>query len=35
MKVDSTPTYFVNGKRMVGARPFEDFAAVIEMNLRA
>jgi protein-disulfide isomerase len=35
LKVDSTPTFFVNGKRMVGARPFEDFAAMIDMNLKA
>lgn len=35
LKVDATPTFFVNGRRMVGARPFEDFAAAIEMNLKA
>jgi protein-disulfide isomerase len=35
LKVDSTPTFFVNGKRMVGARPFEDFVTMIEMSLRA
>ena len=35
LKVDATPTFFVNGRRMVGARPFEDFVAAIEMNLRA
>jgi protein-disulfide isomerase len=35
LKVEATPTFFVNGKRMVGARPFEEFINQIEMNLRA
>lgn len=35
LKVDATPTFFVNGRRMVGTRPFDEFAAMIEMNLRA
>jgi protein-disulfide isomerase len=35
LKVDATPTFFVNGKRMVGARPFEAFANQIEMSLNA
>lgn len=35
LKVEATPTFFVNGARMVGARPFEDFSAYIETNLRA
>ena len=35
LKVNATPTFFVNGKRLVGARPFEDFAAMIDMNLKA
>jgi len=33
--VDATPTFFVNGKRLVGARPFEVFADQIEMSLQA
>jgi protein-disulfide isomerase len=35
LKVDATPTFFVNGRRMVGTRPFDEFVAMIEMNLRA
>jgi len=35
LKVEATPTFFVNGRRMVGARPFEEFAEQIEMNLKA
>jgi len=35
LKVDSTPTFFVNGRRMVGTRPFDEFVAMIELNLRA
>jgi protein-disulfide isomerase len=35
LKVDATPTFFVNGKRMVGALPFEEFIHQIEMNLKA
>jgi protein-disulfide isomerase len=32
--VNSTPTFFVNGQMLVGARPFEDFKAVIEAELK-
>jgi protein-disulfide isomerase len=28
--VSGTPSYFVNGRALVGARPFQDFAAVID-----
>jgi len=35
LKVDSTPTFFINGKRLVGALPFERFSNEIEANLRA
>jgi protein-disulfide isomerase len=35
LKVEATPTFFVNGKRMVGAQPFEEFIHQIEMNLKA
>ncbi len=31
--VRGTPTFFVNGERMVGARPFEAFRAAIEQAL--
>jgi len=32
--VTGTPAFFVNGIRMVGARPLEDFVATIEKELR-
>lgn len=32
--VNSTPTFFVNGKKMAGAMPFEQFKMVIESELR-
>lgn len=32
--VNSTPTFFVNGQMIVGARPFEDFKDVIEAELK-
>lgn len=35
LKVDSTPTFFINGKRLVGALPFEHFSNEIESNLKA
>lgn len=31
--ITGTPTFFVNGRRLVGARPFEDFQQVIEDEL--
>jgi protein-disulfide isomerase len=31
--VTGTPSFFVNGIRMEGARPFEDFVATIEKEL--
>ncbi|KAA0255637.1 DsbA family protein [Acidobacteria bacterium ACD] len=31
--VSGTPTFFVNGKRLVGAQPFSQFKAVIEAEL--
>jgi protein-disulfide isomerase len=31
--VSSTPTFFINGRRLVGARPLEDFKALIEEEL--
>lgn len=27
--VSSTPTFFINGRRLVGARPYEDFQAIV------
>jgi protein-disulfide isomerase len=35
LKVESTPTFFINGVRLVGALPFEAFSNQIEKNLRA
>jgi protein-disulfide isomerase len=35
LKVEATPTFFVNAKRLVGARPFEEFAHQIDMSLNA
>jgi protein-disulfide isomerase len=32
--VNSTPSFFVNGQMLVGARPFEDFQEVIDAELR-
>jgi protein-disulfide isomerase len=32
--VNSTPTFFVNGQMLVGAKPFEEFSAIIEDELR-
>jgi protein-disulfide isomerase len=31
--VDSTPTFYVNGRRLSGAQPYEVFAAVIDEEL--
>lgn len=31
--VNGTPAYFINGERLSGARPFEDFAEAIERQL--
>ncbi len=31
--ITGTPTFFVNGRRLVGARPFEDFQQLIEAEL--
>ncbi|MHC8508550.1 MAG: DsbA family protein [Rhodospirillales bacterium] len=33
MDVNSTPTFFINGDKIEGARPFEDFEEVIEKHL--
>jgi predicted DsbA family dithiol-disulfide isomerase len=33
--VTGTPAYFINGRMLVGARPFEDFAQVIDAELAA
>lgn len=32
--VSSTPSFFINGKQLVGAQPFSAFANAIEQNLR-
>jgi protein-disulfide isomerase len=35
LRIGATPTYFVNGRRVVGSRSFEDFKAIIEHELEA
>jgi protein-disulfide isomerase len=35
LKVDSTPTFFINGARLVGALPFEAFSNAIDTSVRA
>ena len=35
LKVDSTPTFFINGTRVKGAHPLEEFRRVIEANLKS
>ena len=35
LNVSSTPTFFVNGERIAGAKPYEDFAKVIDKHLAA
>jgi protein-disulfide isomerase len=32
--VSATPTFFINGRRVVGVRPFEEISAVIEEELK-
>lgn len=34
-KVDSTPTFFINGERLRGAQPLADFEKLIEKNLKS
>jgi len=31
--VTGTPTFFINGRRLVGAKPFGEFQAIIEEEL--
>ncbi|MDD2753033.1 MAG: DsbA family protein [Candidatus Portnoybacteria bacterium] len=31
--VDSTPTFFINGQKLIGALPFDDFKKVIDQKL--
>ena len=35
LKVDSTPTFFINGTRVKGAYPLDEFRKVIEANLKS
>ena len=35
LKVDSTPTFFINSTRLKGAYPIEEFRKVIEANLKS
>jgi protein-disulfide isomerase len=35
LKVDSTPTFFINGARLKGAYPVEEFRRLIEANLKS
>ena len=32
--VTSTPTFFINGRPLIGARPFADFQAIIDPLLK-
>jgi protein-disulfide isomerase len=34
-KVDSTPTFFINGERLRGAQPLAEFERLIEKNLKS
>lgn len=34
LNIQSTPTFFVNGERVSGARPFSDFQTIIERKLK-
>lgn len=33
LKVDETPTYFINGRRIIGARPLSEFRQLVERAL--
>lgn len=33
--ITGTPTFFINGRRLVGVRPIEDFRAAIDAELAA
>jgi len=33
--VTGTPTFFINGTRLVGAQPFESFKTAIDKELKA
>ncbi len=35
LKIDFTPTFFINGTRLKGAHPFEEFRKVIEASLKS
>jgi protein-disulfide isomerase len=35
LRVDSTPTFFINGTRVKGAYPIEEFRKLIEANLKS
>ena len=34
MDLYSTPAFFINGRKLVGARPFEDFKRIIDEELK-
>ena len=34
-KIQSTPTFFINGERFVGAQPFSEFEKAIEKYLKS
>lgn len=34
-KIQATPTFFVNGERLMGAQPFSEFEKVIEKHLKS
>ena len=35
MGANGTPTFFINGRKLVGAMPFESFKQVIDTELAA
>jgi protein-disulfide isomerase len=35
LEVKGTPTFFINGKRLIGAQPYESFKKMIDDDLRA
>jgi protein-disulfide isomerase len=35
LQISGTPTFFINDRRIVGARPFEDFDKVISSFLKS
>ncbi len=34
MNIYNTPTFFINGRKVIGERPFEDFEKIIDEELK-